>query len=299
MHGYEAVRLSHHGWSIAVRESRPDGVLPASVEGFDVGREASRQRRSKHRRDLQRRAHPDHSTKRAWPSMISLKDSGIVELRVPRKTDFTPVVHQALHRGFRRDLFDGPCRTQTSVKTDAGQHIHPDPATNDEILNAVEVVDVGSQRRDIGQRPASRRGLVSDSLATIQRTSSRQDPGEGGHGRNCSRLLFNQLTMNRCGTVLAKVAFGPQRLPNRQHTFLNAVLRSTWQHSTTRRSSLPIHLVQRPLSRASHPPLNGTQRHPKRTSHLAQPVSFPHPLHHLPPPINNRPFFHESISTSH
>ena len=37
MCGHKAVRLSPHLVSIAEREAQPDRLLPATVEGFDVG----------------------------------------------------------------------------------------------------------------------------------------------------------------------------------------------------------------------------------------------------------------------
>ena len=190
MSGHEALRLSHQGRPIAVPESFPDGVLPASVEGFDVGLKSPRQRRSKHRRDLQRQAHPDHSTKRVRPWRTSLKDGGMIELRVPGKAHFPPMIQPAIPRDLRGDLFDGPHRTPATVEAGAGQHVHFDSAANDHVFNAVEVVDVGPQGGDIRQVSTSRWSLVSDSLATIQRTSPRQDSREGGHRRNRSRTTL-------------------------------------------------------------------------------------------------------------
>ena len=151
MGGHEAVRLRHRLLAIAEDEARPDGVLPASIEGFDVGLKSPAQRWCEDRGDLQRQAHPSHSTKAVGPLMSSLKDRAVVELRVARKSHLTPMLPQAIDREFRGELCGRPSRAPSAVQADSGQHIHVGSTANDQVFDGVEVVHLGAFVGNIGQ----------------------------------------------------------------------------------------------------------------------------------------------------
>ena len=158
----KAVRLSHHLVTIVEVKTRPNRILPASVEGFDVGLKSAAQRRYEHRGDFQRQAHPSDSSQAVGPPMSSVKDRAVIELGVAGKPHLTPMFEQAFDREFRDDLCVRPSRTQSAVQADSGQHIHVDPTANDQVVNGVKVVHLSTR-------------LVVSSTSNLSATLSRAD----------------------------------------------------------------------------------------------------------------------------
>ena len=138
---------------------------------------------------------------------------------------------QALDRDFRGDLCGRPRRAQSAVQADSGQDIHAGPGVNVLVFDGVEVVHLGAFVGELGQEPSRKRSRSSNSFATIQRTASRLDPHESGHGRDYSLAALLQLPVNGLGAVLPQIALGSQLTSDHEHPLLDPRLGPLRRHT--------------------------------------------------------------------
>jgi hypothetical protein len=267
-----------------VVEALPDLLLPEPVEVLDHPLEALLQGRRKDWRDLQGQAQTHHAPHDVRMIMPSLEARIVIELRVRREALAAPMRLQKFHnlRGVR--LRGRPGAHRRAEQGPTGENLAEPEAFQRQILNHIKAVELrfaGPHRRQI---PAGRRRRPPHARPGVQQAVTGQD----AHARHGPKPLLLQPFGDGVRPMKPERALLFQLLAQDADALLQLLRRFVGHTPGRLGPRRPIHLFQRRVTRALHPPLDRAQRHAKPPRHRPHGLALPHRLHPLCAPFHLR-----------
>ena len=197
---------------------------------------------------------------------------------------------QELHGAFRGHLQDGPGPDQAPVEGDHGQHFDVGaPAPQVQALDDVDAIEFDLALGDGGQVPPPRRWGPADAAAAVEGAAPLEDTSQRPHGRHGGVALAQQGSPDRRGPEFAEIARRLQVVPDPEYAVLD-VTGGSASLVRPRGSTGPLHVIQRPLPRASDPELHGGKADAGLAGHLPKRLAAPHRGDEVPSPPLPRVF---------
>ncbi len=277
----KAIGASLNGIVVLMHEALPDVLLPAAVEAFDDGLESVLMRWREDGDDLELQTEADDTTKGVRKLTCTAKNSVVVELGILREPMSAPMGNQRFGGDLGGPRRSNPTGTQACVKTDGGQDVDVSAATQSQVFNEVEAIDVGPPVSDAREVPAFRRRGSTNSSPSIENTAPHEDSTNGADGGNLLESAFFEDKLNHDGTVFTEVALVTELFTNSQDQILHAKRRGDLLASTTSWFIEPGDAVNTVIGGAPHPTLNGPQSYTKLPRHPPLRASPPHSAHDL------------------
>ena len=238
-------------------EARPDFSLPPAIERFDGGLQAGLPRRGEDGGEAEPEAQAHHAAHGVAMLMRALEDIVVIELDVAGKADRAPVREQELYGAFRGHRQAGPGPDQAPVEGDHGQHFDVGAAAPQvQALDDVDAIEFDLALGDGGQVPSPRRWRPADAAAAVEGAAPLEDTSQRTHGRHGRLALGQQNSPDRRGPEFAEIARCLQFVPDPKDTVLD-VTEGSASMMRPRGSTGPLHVIQRPMPRASDPELHG------------------------------------------
>ena len=264
-------------------EPRPDLGLPQAIEALDGRLKARLPGRHKDRDHPQTQAGSRHATDGIGMNLCPFKDRIVVELRVTRQTDRTPVLHQGLHDEIRREDRLRPRHDQTPVERNTIEDLNRRASLDDQAFDHVEAIQLRTAISHSGQVPAGgRRGAAHPSVV-IQCPAALQDGANGPDRGRIGDTPSDQFAVDGRGPELAQVTGLAQLLTNGQHEILQRAFRAVVRGGQAAGAVGPVHAIQALFASPCDPALDGGQGHSKAGSDLAQGITSPDSFDHLAP----------------
>jgi len=179
---------------------------------------------------------------------------------------------------------------QSSVQTDAVEHLHVDAAADHQALHDVEAVQLGAFRCEVRQIPALRRWRTPLTTLTVQQTVTIQNPTDRAHRRCARDVAFPQVTMDRLRTEFTQVAVITQPGADLQNQRLHARRRGL-AHAPPATRFRPVHTIQTLPSRVIDPASDGVQTHTEPPGDRPLGFTRSHRRHHSSTNRFHRGFF--------
>jgi hypothetical protein len=277
----KAIGASLDGIVVLVDEALPDLLLPAAVEAFDDGLESILMRWREDGDGLELQTEADDTTKGVRKLTCTAKNSVVVELGILREPMSAPMGNQRFGGDLGGPRRSNPTGTQACVKTDGGQDVDVSAATQSQVFNEVEAIDVGPPVSDAREVPAFRRRGSTNSSPSIENTAPQEDSTNGADGGNLLESAVFENQLDHDGTVVTEVALVTELFTNSQDQILHAKRRGDLLASSTSWPIEPGHAVNTVIGGAPHPTLNGPQSYAKLPRHPPLRASPPHSVHDL------------------
>ena len=161
-------------------ESIPHCGLPAANE---------------HRYYVQRQAQPRHTTDCIQMGMLSLKDRVVVELRLVRNTESTPVTNHSRDYGSRVDCRSQPPFGETAGQRNRVEYFHIPVAVNHKALDDIESVQLRASGSQLWKLPTRRRRKPTNFPLPAQRSTSQLDATNRPYRRQRFQTTLFQFAM--------------------------------------------------------------------------------------------------------
>ncbi len=253
---------------VAVMTS-PDLALPQAVEAFDGILKARLTWWGKHRNDLQCQAQAADTSDGIGELVRSLEDRIVVKLGVSGKTVSAPAFNQGFQRGPCAGPLHHPGISQCSVHAGTSKHRDERPASDLQILNEIEAVELDLAVGQIRQIPALGRRRPALPMRAIEHPVTRKHTVDRRARRHVLHgIVLLQRQANRHGTVLAQYALLAQGSSHLQDALLQIRGRAIpGPAGLTVREVHPIHALAasagNPVRRRAHtdPELCGYHPH--------------------------------------
>src|SRR6516225_7126031 len=135
---------------------RPDLGLPLAVEAFDRCLETHLPRGNEDRDHSEAQAGPRHPADGIRVDLRPLEGGIVVELGVARQAHRPPVLDQAFHGELCGDDRVRPGHDQPAVQGDAVEDLDRNATLDDQALDAIKAIQLGTPISDVGQVPPRR-----------------------------------------------------------------------------------------------------------------------------------------------
>jgi len=280
---------------IRVMKSMPDFLLPAGVVVLDGGLEPGLSRWGEDGGDAKLQTEANDASERVLTAVVALEEGVVVELGVVREAVLGPMRDERFDREFRGPGGSDPTGAESSLKTECIENHHIRAAFDDESLDEVEAVELGSGGCDGREIPAFGRGWPSDSLATVQSATSKQDATDSSQGRNASFAARFESSVDGGGSEFSEVTGFLEFLAKSEDPVLDARRGGETRPSTTARRIGPVDAIESLTVRSPHPVLDGRETHLEFPLDISQGSTSPHGQNHAAPPLFNPVFRSRSV----
>jgi len=179
MGGHEAIGTAAQLGAMRMMKAFPDFGLPEVVEGFDLVLEAMLPGRSKDGRDTQGQAEKGDGAKTVGMVMGAMKTEVVVELGIDRQTVSAPMGEQGVLGELGRDGDVQKTAAKAAVQGDGVEDLDFADALDDESLDDVKGVQLGSGRSDVWEMPTRRGRRAAEATGTADQAVSLEDVGDG------------------------------------------------------------------------------------------------------------------------
>jgi len=291
----EAPRAVGQGGEILVLKASPDFVLPAAVVVLDGRLEAGLSRRGEDRSDVELETKSRDASEGIGPLMGALEDRVVVELDVPGKSVFAPVLDEHFDREFGSPGGFDPTGTEATMQADAIEDHDVGSTTNDEPFHEVEAVELDLTGCDAWQIPPLGRGRAADSSASIQGTTPEENSADGAQGGDALDAALLESSMNGSRAELSEVAGLLELFAEPQDEILEMGRRSASGPSSTAWRITPDHPIKSLTAGTSNPVLNGSQTDMKFPLNISERSSTANRRNHPPPSRFNTVFRSQSV----
>src|SRR5262249_13866074 len=146
----------------------------------------------------------------------SLEDGVVVELRVAGQTEGPPVFDQGFDHERRGKDRVRPGGDQAAVQGDAREDLDLNATADDQPLDPVDAVQLGTPVGARWQVPAWRRRRTTGPAAAVQSPTPLQDQADGTNRGRLGQAAGEPLAVNGSRSELAKVTGRTQFLADRQ-----------------------------------------------------------------------------------
>ena len=263
----KAIGTSLDGIVVVMHESLPDLLLPAAVEALDDGLESCLMRWREDGDDLELQTEADDTTKGVRKLTCSAKNSVVVELSILWEPVCAPMGNQRFGGDLGGPRGSDPTGTQACMETDGGHDVHVGAATQAQVFDEVEAIDIGPLCSDAWQIPAFRRRGSTNSSPPVESATAQEDSPHGADGGNLLESALFEDQLDHDGTVITEVALVAKLFTNSQDQILNAKRRGDFLASSTPWPIEPGHAVNTVIGGSLHPALHGSQSHAKLLRH--------------------------------
>jgi len=156
-------------------------------------------------------------------------------------------------------------------------------------LDDVDAIEFDLALGDRGQVPSPGRWRPADAPAAVEGAAALEDPSHRAHGRHGGLTVAQQGPPDRRGPEFAEIARRFQFMPNLEYAVLDVTggpASMVWPRGATS----PLHVIQRPMSRARDPELYRGKANAGFAGHLPERLAAPHRRDEIPPPPLPRAF---------
>ena len=262
-------RLFLHGVQVLKMKSFPHAVLPTTVVTFNRCLESCFSRRHEHRRDAQTQTTSHDFSQRVRPS-TSLKNGGVVELRIVGQSEFAPMFDHLLYRIFRCHPAHGPRADKFSMQRNRVEYLKNRSSFDAQIFNVIELIQFGDFLCERLQIPTGRRRFETFSLSSVEFAVPFQNAMDGCSRRQERAFALFHFPENGIGSMLSECAVFLELFSQGQHALLDfggcaiaGLRRSVW-------SITPIDTVEPFAFGTRHPTFDGRFANPKLFCNLAK-----------------------------
>ena len=218
-------------------ETPPNRVLPAPIEGFDFGLEASFSRRGKDGRHSETKAAMDESAKTANVAMRTLKNRVIIKLCIKRAAVRQPVLLHSVQAGRkRRAVLQDRTHGEAPPEGYSSERVKVAAACQGQPFHKIEGIELILAACQFWQIPAGRRSRVTHPTARDQ-TVSLQNAVNRTFARE-HRVTSRQCDANGCRSVFTQGGALAQLTSDQHHGSFEHTARMPWPRVSAR-SALP------------------------------------------------------------
>lgn len=277
--GYPSVRALLKIYDRRMLEASPHLRLPSTIEAFNSVLEAGLAWRSKDGGDVKQQACTHDTTDHVRELMRLLKDRGIVELGIGRKTKLPPSTQKQLDNVGGSDRQTWPAGCESSMDGDAVEHRELDSPSQDQAFNGIERIEFASARRDLRQVPTDRRRRSAGTAPSVQNASALQDATDGPPRRDLRELLLDHCSADGIRTRVSQIARG-QFSAQPQNNGFGIKARSIDGPWCARWPVAPVDTIKPLCGCAFDPSLHGLKTHAKLAGNTAHRFASPNSLDH-------------------
>src|SRR4029077_17942960 len=174
-----------------------------------------------------------------------------------------------------------PGHDQPAVQGDAVEDLDGNAALDDQALDAIKAIQLGTPIGDVGQVPPRRRWGTAQPMAVVQRAAALQDQADGADRGRVGDAPGEQFAVDGGGPELAEVAGVAQLLADGQDEVLQVTLGAVDRMRQAAGACGPVHAIQTLLTGPCGPALHRTQSDAKSVSDLARGHSLADGFNHL------------------
>jgi len=253
-----------------VLATMPDLGLPEMIEAFDFGLEACFSRRRKDRHETEAQTQMDDPSQTTGQTVWALEASIIVKLRVVGKAKEPPMCGQAGQhiQGGKGRLRPG--RRQAAIEGNAIEHGDRGAATNGQVFDEIEGVQLDRTLGQIWQIPTWRRRNKPTAMGGEQEALPAQNSFDGASTGRRGNLFLQELAPDGFGSELAQgtVVFEPGA--QREDAFDNRFRGAVGRTRIAAGAVLPIHTLEALTLSAVIPFPSGAQADLEAAGHLPE-----------------------------